>query len=220
MVDTSSNLVSTGDLIARSLRADIMQGKLRSEEPLRQDEIAARFGVSKIPVREALVQLQAEGLVTFYPNRGAIVSRLSRAEAEEIFVMRVALETAALRRAIPHLTIANLAQAEGILDTIEEEQNVAQWGDLNWNFHATLYTPAGLPRLMEWVKRLHIHVARYLVIYLAGMDYQTASQNEHRQILEACRQGNIEAATEHLTHHLQSASEHLVSFLDQREGVS
>ena len=208
---------TTGDLIARSLREDIMQGRLKSKEPLRQDEIAARFGVSKIPVREALVQLKAEGLVTFYPNRGAVVSRLSPAEVDEIFIMRTALETAVLRRAIPQLTIANLTHAEEILNTIDQEQNVARWGDLNWEFHATLYRPADLPRMMEWVRTLHTNVARYLVIYLAGMDYQMASQNEHREILEACRRGNLQAATEHLTHHLQSASSHLVSFLDRGE---
>jgi DNA-binding GntR family transcriptional regulator len=211
------DLASTADLIARSLRADIMRGRLRSEQPLRQDEIAARFGVSKIPVREALFQLKAEGLVTFYPNRGAAVSKLSPAEADEIFVMRIALETAALRRAIPHLTIAELARAEETLGAIDQEQNLARWGEFNWEFHATLYYPAGLPRLMEWVKTLHINVARYLVIYLAGLDYQVASQNEHRQILEACRHGHIETATAHLTNHLRAASDHLIAFLHQRE---
>jgi DNA-binding GntR family transcriptional regulator len=163
-----------------------------------------------------LSQLKAEGLVTFYPNRGAAVSKLSLAEADEIFVMRIALETSVLRRAIPHLTIAELARAEEILSTIDQEEDLARWGELNWEFHATLYHPAGLPRLMEGVKTLHINVARYLVLYLAGMDYQMASQNEHRQILEACRRGDIEAATAHLTHHLQSASDHLVAFLNRR----
>jgi DNA-binding GntR family transcriptional regulator len=208
---------NTADLIATSLRADIMQGRLKSEQPLRQDDIAAQFGVSKIPVREALFQLKAEGLVTFYPNRGAAVSKLSPAEADEIFIMRTALETAALRRAIPHLTIANLARAEEILGAIDQEQNLARWGELNWEFHATLYHPANLPRLMEWIETLHINVARYLVIYLAGMDYQMASQNEHREILESCRCGNVEAATTHLTDHLQSASTHLIAFLNQTE---
>ncbi len=217
VTNSPPSAVSTGDLIARSLRTDIMQGKLKSEEPLRQDDIAARFGVSKIPVREALIQLKAEGLVTFYPNRGAVVSRLSPTEVGEIFIMRIALETAVLRRALPNLTIANLAQAGEILDAIDQEQNIARWGDLNWRFHATLYTPADLPRLMQWVKTLHIQVARYLVIYLAGMDYQKASQDEHREILEACRHGNLQAATQHLTHHLQSASSHLISFLERRE---
>lgn len=208
------NEITTRDLIARSLRTDILRGRLKSKEPLRQEEIAARFGVSKIPVREALVQLKAEGLVTLYPNRGAVVSRLSPAEVDEIFIMRVALETTALRRAIPHLTIADLTRAEEILTAIDQEKEVARWGDLNWEFHSALYAPADLPRLMEWVNTLHIQVARYLVLYLAGMDYQTASQREHRQILQSCRQGHVEAAIEHLTHHLQSASTHLLAFLE------
>ncbi len=214
---TSPRSSNTADLIAKSLRADIMHGKLKSEQPLRQDEIAARFGVSKIPVREALSQLKAEGLVNFFPNRGAAVSTLSPAKVDEIYIMRIALETAALRRAIPHLTVANLTQAQEILDAIDREQNIARWGEFNWEFHATLYAPANLPRLMEWIKILHINVARYLVIYLAGMDYQMASQNEHREILAACRHGDVEAATAHLTQHLQSAADHLVAFLDRKE---
>jgi len=216
-IETPRDLTNTADWIANSLRADIMQGKLKSEQPLRQDEIAVKFGVSKIPVREALFQLKAEGLVTFYPNRGAAVSKLSATEVEEIYIMRVALETAALQRAIPHLTIANLTQAEELLNAIDREKNLARWGKFNWEFHATLYYPADLPRLMEWVEILHANIAHYLVIYLAGMDYQLASQKEHREILEACRNGNIEAAIAHLTNHLHSASNHLVAFLSQRE---
>jgi DNA-binding GntR family transcriptional regulator len=208
---------SKADLIAASLRADILRGKLKSKQALRQDKIAARFGVSKIPVREALFQLKAEGLVTFSPNRGALVSELSPAEVDEIYIMRIALETVALRRAIPGLTIADLAQAEEILDAIDEEQNVARWGEFNWEFHATLYHPAKLPRLMEWVQLLHLNVARYLIIYLANLDYQLTSQEEHRKILQSCRDGDVEAATTHLTHHLRSAANHLIAFLSQRE---
>lgn len=208
---------NAADPIANALRADIMQGKLKSEQPLRQAEIADRFGVSKIPVREALFQLKAEGLVTFYPNRGAVVSKLSGREVEEIYVMRTALETAALERAIPSLTVANLNRAEEILNEIDKEKNMAHWGELNWEFHATLYAPAHLPRLMEWIKNLHANVARYLVLYLAGMDYQAHSQKEHRLILASCRQGSIEEATGHLTRHLQAASDTLVTFLQKRE---
>jgi DNA-binding GntR family transcriptional regulator len=215
----SQNAAITAELIADSLRADILHGKLKSRQPLRQDEIAAVFGVSKIPVREALFQLKAEGLVTFSPNRGAAVSELSPAEVDEIYTMRIALETIALQRAIPHLTIAALAQAEAILQTIDQEQNLARWADLNWEFHARLYEPANLPRLMESVKILHVNVARYLVIYLASLDYQATSQREHRQILEACRHGQVEAATSLLEHHLRAASDQLIAFFKQREGV-
>ena len=210
---SDNNLTSTPDLIAASLRAEIMQGSLPGGQPLRQDQIAARFGVSKIPVREALVQLKAEGLVSLAPNRGASVVQLSPAEAREIYIMRAALEPAVLRRAIPHLTIADLARAEETLDVMDREQNVARWGELNWEFHATLYEPADLPRLMEWVRTLHSNVARYLILYLATLDHQRVSQAEHRQLVWACRQGDVEAAEGILIQHLESAANSLVEYL-------
>lgn len=208
-------LRQTTETIANALRHDILQGIYKSNAPLRQDEIAARFGVSKIPVREALQQLKVEGLVTFFPNRGAVVSVLSSAEVDEIYAMRIALETLALQRAIPHLTIAGLTRAEALLNQLDQEPQVARWSELNWEFHALLYQPANLPRVMNWVSTLHINVARYMVLYLAGLDYQATSQAEHRAILTACRQGQIESACAHLRHHLQSAADHLVAFLQK-----
>ena len=210
-------LVIANESIADSLRADILRGKLKSGQALKQDEIAAQFGISKIPVREALIQLKAEGLVNFYPNRGAFVSELSAVEADEIYVMRIALETAVLARAIPNLTVAQLKHAEEILDAIDREENIAKWGELNWEFHATLYSPAALPRLMDTIKTLHTNIARYLVLYLAGMAYQKKSQKEHRAILAACRHGDTEKALAVLVVHLQGASEHLVAYLNKQE---
>ena len=84
---SQSSPVVTNQSIANALRVEILRGKLQGGQPLKQDEIAAQFGVSKIPVREALVQLKAEGLVNFYPNRGAFVSELSAAEADEIYAV-------------------------------------------------------------------------------------------------------------------------------------
>jgi DNA-binding GntR family transcriptional regulator len=217
LTEEKTKISNTVELIATALRADILRGKLKSKQPLRQDEIAATFGVSKIPVREALVQLKAEGLATFLPNRGAVVSELSPAEVDEIYLMRLALETAVLQRALPHLTIADLARAEGLLQAMDQEQDVARWGELNWEFHATLYQAARLPRLMSWLETLHTNVARYLVLYLAGLDYQAISQQEHRAILAACRQGDLQAATTHLEQHLRSAAEQLVKFLEERD---
>jgi DNA-binding GntR family transcriptional regulator len=207
---------STTEQIADSLRTDILRGKMKSGQPLRQDEIAARFRVSKIPVREALVQLKAEGLVIFHRNRGVFVSELSAAEANEIYVMRIALETANLERAIPHLTVAQLGQAEEILNAIDREKNVARWSELNWEFHAALYSPAFLPRLTETIRTLHANIGRYLILYLAGMDYQKASQREHRALLEACRHGNVEQANAILEGHLRLASGQLVAFLNRK----
>jgi DNA-binding GntR family transcriptional regulator len=203
--------------IADSLRADILQGRFKSRQPLRQDEIAATFGVSKIPVREALVQLKAEGLVTFFQNRGAFVSEISAAEAKEIFTMRIALETKILQFAIPKLTIADLARAEEIIETTSPKQNMALRIEKNWELHEILYAPANLPRMMEWINTLHNNVARYLVIYLSGIDLQLRGLQQHRKILDECRCGNIKAAVKHLEHHIQLSSDRLVEFLEQRE---
>jgi DNA-binding GntR family transcriptional regulator len=208
-----SSLIVTNQTIADALRGDILRGKLQGGHPLKQDEIAAQFGVSKIPVREALVQLKVEGLVNFYPNRGAFVSELSAAEADEIYVMRIALEKEILARSIPHLTVAHFKHADELLSAIDREENIAKWGDLNWEFHATLYSTAKLPRVMETIRTLHTNIARYLVLYLAGMDYQEKSQREHRALLRACRAGEVEKAQDILEEHLRSASVHLVEFL-------
>lgn len=210
------SLSVTNQSIAEALRADILCGRLQGGQPLRQDEIAARFGVSKIPVREALVQLKAEGLVDLHPNRGAFVSELSAAEADEIYVMRIALEKEVLARAIPHLTVSHLKRAGELLAAIDREENIARWGELNWEFHATLYAPAGLPRVMETLRTLHANIARYLVLYLAGMDYQKKSQREHRLLLRACREGDAEKAQAILEGHLRSAATQLVKFLNKQ----
>jgi len=211
-----SPLPITNQSIADALRADILCGRLQGGQPLRQDEIAVRFGVSKIPVREALVQLKAEGLVDLHPNRGAFVSELSAAEADEIYVMRIVLEKEILARAIPHLTVSHFKQAGGLLAAIDREENIARWGELNWEFHATLYAPAGLPRVMETLRTLHTNIARYLVLYLAGMDYQKKSQREHHALLKTCRDGEIEKAQNILEEHLRSASTQLVKYLNKQ----
>ena len=212
---SQSSPVITNQSLADALRTEILRGKWQGGQPLKQDEIAAQFGVSKIPVREALVQLKAEGLVNFYPNRGAFVSELSAAEADEIYVMRIALEKEILARAIPHLTVSHFKRAGEILDAIDNEENIAKWGELNWEFHSTLYLPANLPRVMETIQTLHTNIARYLVLYLAGMDYQKKSQREHRALLQACRAGEVEKAKDILDSHLRSAATKWIKFLNK-----
>lgn len=147
---------STPDLIADALRKAILRGLFQSGQSLRQDEIATQFGVSRIPVREALRQLEAEGLVTLYPNRGATVSALSPAEIQEICEIRIALETTAIQLAIPQMATSDLQKAKTILEMTQETE-ASRWAELNWEFHATLYTPANRPRLLSLIKTLHIN---------------------------------------------------------------
>ncbi|MFH1138867.1 MAG: GntR family transcriptional regulator [Pseudomonadota bacterium] len=213
----SHNHQPTPELIARTIRQAIVRGEYRAKQPLRQDIIAAELGVSKIPLREALVQLRAEGLVEFLPNRGAVVSGLSPAEVDEVFTMRSALEVKALERSVPKLRPADFIRAEAVLAIIEAEEDRAKWSELNWEFHRTMYQAAGMPRLLSAIEALHNNAARGLVIYLDRLSAQDVSQAEHRRILAACRAGDLAAAARELEAHLSRASRRLMTFLTPAE---
>lgn len=204
-------------MIVSALRHSILTGELRSGQSLPQDEIAARFGVSKIPAREALVQLKAEGLVTLLPNRGAFVSALSPDEVDEIYAMRGALETLALRRAVPRMTKSDFVRAAGLIEIMDDERDPLTWSDLNWEFHAVLYQPSALPRLLDHVRVLHTNVQRYLVNYLTNVDYHSEAQRQHRLILDLCKQGDADGAASTLARHLDQAAVKMVALLKQEK---
>jgi DNA-binding GntR family transcriptional regulator len=193
---------TTSDVIADALRSAILQGRLQSGQSLKQDEIANEFHVSKIPVREALVQLQAEGLVNLKPSRGATVSKLTLADVEEIYTIRLALEPIALGRAIPHYTHAHFARFEGVLERIDYEEDMTMWAELNWEFHSAMYEPAKMPRLTQTIQSLHHNVARYLLNNYLDRDYLAESQRQHREIVEYCLRGDVEGAIASLKRHL------------------
>lgn len=206
---------STPDLIAEALREAILRGIFQEGQSLRQDEIATQFGVSRIPVREALRQLEAEGLVTLHLNRGATVSVLTVAEAQEICEIRSALEAMAIQLAIPKLTDSDLEKAAVILEATEQTTDEGLWAKLNWEFHATLYAVAARPRLLTMIKNLHINIDRYVRLQMTQMDYLEKSQKEHYQLLDACRQRDPKAAVKLLKRHIDTAGEQLVAYLQK-----
>ncbi|MGH8001529.1 MAG: GntR family transcriptional regulator [Brasilonema sp.] len=216
--DLAANVLqqrSTPDLIADALREAIVQGIFQEGQSLRQDEIATQFGVSRIPVREALRQLEAEGLVTLHLNRGAMVSSLSPTEAQEIFEIRSALEVKAIQLAIPKLTTSNLEKATVILEQTDQTTDAGMLAKLNWEFHEKLYKSAERPRLLTMIKTLHLNVDRYVRLQMSQMDYLERSQKEHYQLLEACQQHDTKAAVRLLKKHIDTAGEQLVAYLQQ-----
>jgi len=200
-------------MITNIMRESILSGELTGGVQLKQEELATKFGVSMSALREALKSLEAEGLVVFYPNRGAVVSELSAAEAQEIFDIRLYLELGALELAIPNLTEAVLTEADEILRKADAETNSNQWSELNWQFHETLYRSANRPKLLTMIQNLHNNVDRYMRLYLTTMHYQTKSQEEHRALLEACAKGNIKGAQKVLRKHMADASNNLIEYL-------
>lgn len=204
---------STPDVVAQVLREAILHGLYEAGQPLRQDEIAATLQISKIPVREALRGLEAEGLVVFQANRGATVAPLRPAEAQEIAEIRIALETLALRLALPNLTARDLRHARGFLEDLDGESDSAKWGALNRDFHQCLYEPARRPQLLALIVIQHRRFDRYMRVVLAAMQHQHQSQAEHRALLEACEQRDTTAATRLLEQHIAHAARLLVGQL-------
>lgn len=200
-------------MITQILRKEIMAGELSGGAQLKQEELASRFNVSMSALREALKNLEAEGLVRFYPNRGAVVSELSAEEAQEIFDIRLFLEMGALELSIPKLTEADIAEAAALLRAADAEPHGGHWGELNWRFHEVLYRPAERPKLLLLIQTMNNNVERYMNLYLSTMHYQEKSQAEHRELLEACRQRDIKQAQELLRRHMTDASASLTGYL-------
>lgn len=210
---------TTQGMVAGGLRQGILSGVLEGGRPLRQDEIAREFGVSRIPVREALRRLEGEGLVTFYPHRGATVSELSFEEATEIGEIRISLETLALRRALPNTTEEDLRRAEDVLDQADGEVTGAEYAQLNRRFHEVLYAPSRLHRLLAMLGPLHITFDRYIRVYYEVMKHRNLAQQEHRRILELCRGKDADAAAKELEQHIRNAIEDVLLYLEQEKGL-
>jgi len=191
-------------LIADVLREAILRGVLKGGQLLPQTEIAAQLGVSRIPVREAMSQLEGEGWITSRPHRGSLVSELTFAELQEICEIRIMLETTLLRLALPTLSAETMRVAEEILAGIDRESDVvAHWSAENWRFHALLYAAADRPRMLSLSKTLHDNADRYLRMYrLALLAYKEQGQAEHRQILAACQQRDSALALALLEQHI------------------
>src|SRR4051812_19263611 len=129
---------NTVDAVTQTLRQAILRGSLASGQILRQESIATQLGVSRLPVREAIRQLNSEGLVQVTAHRGAVVVALSADDIREIYDIRVGLETTALRLALPHLSPAILRRAATGMQEIEAATEAGGGGGKKWVFHITL----------------------------------------------------------------------------------
>ncbi|MCM2476413.1 GntR family transcriptional regulator [Rhizobium sp. CG5] len=202
---------TASDIIAKHIREAIVSGEFDEGEPIRQDDVAKLFDVSKIPVREALKRLEAEGLVEFQKNRGAVVTSVSEPEIAQIFEVRAMLESNAIRLSVPRMTARTFQRAEEYCDAFARETNVARWAELNWQFHSCLYEDAERSFLLNLIRSVNDRIERYLRIQLTLSGGTGVDDREHREILAACRAGDAEKAAELLTRHITKACESLLA---------
>lgn len=206
---------TAADDIADHLREEILSGRLPGGALIRQDELAARYGVSRMPARDALKRLESEALIRIHPTRGAVVAPFDPDAIREIYALRALLETEALSLACPRLTEADLDTAETALARLEAERDPARIGALNSRFHLSLYAPCGNLRLLDLIAREHAAAERYVRRLLTGLDHQHQSQTEHRAMLDACRRGDGEAAATTLRRHLDDGGRRLLAAVEE-----
>ncbi len=202
---------STPQIVGEHLRKAIFSGEVAPGAQLRQDELAERYGTSRIPVREALRQLEAEGLVVIQPNRGAIVSSVSLKDVLEMLEIRIALECRALKLAIPNMIEDDLKHAATILHSYDEEPQPQKWGEMNWKFHRTLYMPCDRPKLIAMIEANYGHVSRFTRLQVSLAAGKERPQSEHHALLELCRNGDVKKAVALLEEHIVHTQKSLMA---------
>jgi DNA-binding GntR family transcriptional regulator len=190
--------------VAQELRRRILAGEYPQGVKLQQEQIAAELGVSRSPVREALGQLEAEGLVVLTPQKGAQVSPISRDEIAELFELRLLVEPHLLAIAVPAMTEADFRRAAAII-TEMADIGLDGWSDANWRLHEALYAPAGRPGMLKLLRRTHETIGRYIRMQVVATNGRADAHREHKLLLDACRRRDIGTATGLLRDHIESA---------------
>lgn len=197
-------------MIANELRSLIQRGELAPGSRLRQTELAARFGVSITPVREALTSLARDGLVVQDPHRGAVVFAPNLDDLLENYEIRGRLEPLATELATPQLTEQDLGVLDDLLGRMGGEHDPQRYHDLNREFHATVYRAANRPRLFALIESLRDASEAYLRLNAAGPpsnEYQKQVRAEHEAIARMLRNRQAKRAAklmqDHLTHNLR-----------------
>ncbi|MFP8967196.1 GntR family transcriptional regulator [Pokkaliibacter sp. CJK22405] len=196
-------------LVAEVIRDRILSGEIPAGTPLRQDALAKELNVSRIPVREALLLLEAQGLVEFEPHKGATASETSADMIAELFGLRALVESDILAKAIPLMTEETFSQAEKILaefdNALDTGTQIENWSSLNQAFHAKLYQCANQPLTMEVIASLNMRSDRYIRMQLVLTEGIKKAEKEHRELLSLCQAGKVEDAVSLLRNHIIEA---------------
>jgi len=205
------------EAVLGEIRRAIMSRELQPGERVRQEKLAKRLHVSRVPVREALKVLEAEGQVTYQAHRGYTVVALSLEELEEIYLARSLLETEMTRRAVPMVDadlILRLESSIARMDEFARAGDVLRYAEANWDFHFLLFERAGLPRLYRIIEVLwRVSEAYRGAIFDSG--WLERARKDHRAIFAACKAGDVTGAVAAQDEHRSNALANITAFLEQ-----
>ncbi len=204
-------------VIEEKLRSAILDGRLPEGMALRQQELATLFGVSRMPVREALRQLEAQSLLRVVMHKGAVVAPLIGEDAVDTYKLRLLLETEALRQSIPHLTAEHIAEARHYIDQLDTETNLSELGRLNRLFHLSLYAGTSNRKLLRLIEDELNEEERFLRFHLSAMGLGKPKQDDHIELVDAVQDRDVERAVRVLERHLNNAASTIQHYLDTRD---
>jgi DNA-binding GntR family transcriptional regulator len=207
---------SVPETLRESLQERILSGEIREGDWLIQDAIADEYDVSRMPVREALRQLEACGLVVMRTHRGAIVTSIPTEQVEELFDLRATLECAVLQRALARVTDGDIAEARGILKQLDAsyaQGDIGSWGRLNWAFHRRLYEAADRVQTLNILQGINLQTDRYVRLHLLLTQGADEAVREHHELLRLCAMRDADAAVAYLREHILGTGRNLVAAL-------
>lgn len=196
------------------LKDRILTGKMPAGTSIKPADIGAKLGLSRMPVREAIVQLEAEGLITFGANRRPVVTALTVKEILERLEIRIALEGLAIERAVTRLTPAAFAELELQLGRMEKAAaDTKRWLLLHDEFHDMIYRHAEMPRLLEEIHRVRQSIRPYILMYIDVYEGPEMPGVEHSSLLKVLRAGDPATARTALAEHVRHTGAGVVYFL-------
>lgn len=198
--------------VANELRRRILAGELPEGTQLLQEQLATEFGISKVPIREALHQLEAEGFVLQQFHRGATVAGLSPAEIMQVFELRTQIEVWLLELGMAVATLDDVMKARELANKIAQAPDPETFAELNWQFHEAMYMPACKPLVLEHLRKLHSQAERYVRMQLSPDLNKEEVIQGHEELLELYARKDPRAM-ERLRKHILGFAEQLTAYL-------
>lgn len=203
------------------IRDKIASGEYPGDSPLRPEQIGKVLGVSRMPVREAILQLEAEGLVTIGPNRRPIVTSRTPADIVELFEIRIALESLAAERAVSRMGGPHVAELSGLLGRMEKAAGDPRaWTVLHDAFHDAIYEAAGMPRLLGEIRRLRHSTQPYVLMHINLYTVPEMPGSEHAALIEVVRKRDPDLARSAMADHIRDVAAGIVYRLLRGEASS
>jgi len=208
-------------LVVETLREKILSGEIKAGQPLRQAALADELNVSRIPIREALLQLEGEGLVAFEAHKGATATELNADQVDELFELRAMLEADLLANSLLRISDETLEEATQLLKKLDKalgKENAANtWSELNSGYHNCLYSAAKRPQTQVLVNMLNKNADRYIRMHLLWAGGISKAGPEHAELLAFCKARDIDNAVAKLKLHILNSRDEIKAFLSQRE---